>query len=115
MAFLEAVESHDAVDLTQYNFDPGCIQTLHFAPRRIMHVARDLIQSMAPARVAIAFPAPQLTCDDLLRLKLSLPAYSSHFLPLFPRRKQRVSFLAYTGSCSLGSGASRSSGWSCTG
>lgn len=78
-----------------------------FAPRRIMHVARDLIQSMASARVATAFPAPQLTCDDLLRLKLSLPAYSSRFLPLLPRRKQRVSFLAYTGSYSLGSGASR--------
>ena len=40
-------------------------------------------------------PAPQLTCDDLLRLEPSLQAHLESFLPLFPRRDQGTSFLAY--------------------
>ena len=42
-------------------------------------------------------PAPQLTCDDLLRLRLrpSLQAYLERFRPLFPRRDQAASFAAY--------------------
>jgi SRSO17 transposase len=40
-------------------------------------------------------PAPPLTCDDLRRLQPSLQAYLARFLPLFPRRDQGASFLAY--------------------
>lgn len=42
-----------------------------------------------------AVPAPQLTCDDLQRLQPSLQAYLARCLPLFPRRDQGTSFLAY--------------------
>ena len=34
---------------------------------------------------ALASPAPQLTCDDLLQIKPSLQAYLDRFRPLFPR------------------------------
>ena len=44
---------------------------------------------------AVPAPAPQLTCDDLHRLQPSLQAYLARFLPLFPRRDQGASFLAY--------------------
>ena len=44
---------------------------------------------------AVPSPAPQLTCDDLLRLKPSLQAHLESFRPLFPRRDQGASFLAY--------------------
>ena len=44
---------------------------------------------------ALVSPVPQLTCDDLLRLRPSLQAYLEPFLPLFPRRDQGASFLAY--------------------
>lgn len=40
-------------------------------------------------------PAPPLTCDDLLQLKPCLGSYLENFLPLFPRRDQGTSFLAY--------------------
>ena len=42
-----------------------------------------------------ASPAPQLTCDDLLRLQPSLQAYLDRFRPLFPCRDQAASFVAY--------------------
>ena len=46
--------------------------------------------------MATAFsPAPQLTCDDLLQLKPLLQAHLEHFRPLFPRRDQGASFVAY--------------------
>ena len=44
---------------------------------------------------ALASPAPPLTCDDLLQLQPCLGAYLENFLPLFPRRDQGTSFLAY--------------------
>ena len=44
---------------------------------------------------ALVSPVPQLTCDDLLRLRPSLQAYLERFRPLFPRRDQGASFLAY--------------------
>ena len=44
---------------------------------------------------AIPPPVPQFTCDDLLQLKPSLQAYLECFQPLFPRRDQGTSFLAY--------------------
>ena len=63
---------------------------------------------------ALASPAPQLTCDDLLRLKPSLQAYLECFLSLFPRRDQGASFLAYAeGTAVRGAGASRWSAWFC--
>ncbi|MYD91553.1 MAG: hypothetical protein F4Y08_14695 [Caldilineaceae bacterium SB0662_bin_9] len=40
-------------------------------------------------------PVPQLTCDDLIRLQLSLQAYLDRFRSLFPRRDQAVSFAVY--------------------
>ena len=40
-------------------------------------------------------PAPQLTCDDLLHLRPSLQAHLERFRPLFPRRDQAASFVAY--------------------
>ena len=46
-------------------------------------------------RRPVPSPAPQLTCDDLLRLRPSLQAHLERFLPLFPRRDQGASFLAY--------------------
>ena len=44
---------------------------------------------------AVPSPAPPLTCDDRHRLQPSLQAYLARFLPLFPRRDQGASFLAY--------------------
>ena len=44
---------------------------------------------------ALVSPAPQLTCDDLLQLQPSLQAYLDRFRPLFPRRDQAASFVAY--------------------
>ena len=44
---------------------------------------------------ALASPVPQLTCDELLRLKLFLQAYLDRFGPQFSRRDQAVSFAAY--------------------
>ena len=44
---------------------------------------------------ALVSPVPQLTCDDLLRLRPSLQAHPERFRPLFPRRDQGASFLAY--------------------
>ena len=61
---------------------------------------------------ALVSPVPQLTCDDLLRLRPSLQAYLERVLPLFPLRDQGASFLAYA-ECCPGSGASRSSAWPC--
>ncbi len=52
-------------------------------------------------------PAPPLTCDDLLQLKPCLGSYLETFLPLFPRRDQGASFLAYCEG--LVSGARRKS------
>ena len=42
-----------------------------------------------------ASAAPQLTCDELLRLKLFLQAYLDRFRPQFSRRDQAASFAAY--------------------
>ncbi len=43
-------------------------------------------------------PAPQLLNYGLLRLKLSLQTYLDWFLPLFPCRDRRASFLVCTGA-----------------
>ena len=45
--------------------------------------------------VALVSPVPQLTCDDLLRLRPSLQAHLDGFRPLFPRRDLAASFAAY--------------------
>ena len=44
---------------------------------------------------ALVSPVPQLTCDDLLQLRPSLQAHLERFRPLFPRRDQAASFVAY--------------------
>ena len=44
---------------------------------------------------AIPSPVLQLICDDMLQLKPSLQTYPECFQPLFPRRDQGISFLAY--------------------
>ena len=58
-------------------------------------VSRGWIQPRSSARAGIPPLVPQLICNDLLQLKPSRQAYLEGFQPLFPRRDQGMSFLAY--------------------